>query len=143
MANFEGFKGYLVVFMLSSLFLVSLYSFGIGIKNNYGSDKDLLDSQQLDVEAYNIQLNQTATDATKWQEAFTSDNMFVALGSIVLFSIWGIFKLMWTAINGFITLIVGGATSVLGIDPIVTGTFVAILIIGMIFAVWRVIKSGE
>lgn len=141
--GFEDFKGYLTTFLLASLFLISLYSFAIGIRDNYGSSTEIVDTEQLQIQNFTQKLNETSSDASKWQEAFTSDNIFIALGGLVLFSIWGIFKLMWTAVNNFATLLLSGATSVLGIDPMVTGTVVALLIIGMIFAVWRVLKIGE
>jgi len=50
---------------------------------------------------------------------------------------------MWTSINTLWTIYLEGMHNVLGLDPMITGVLSAIIIIGLIFSVWRVIKTGE
>lgn len=137
-----SFREYLTIFLLAGLFLVALYSFATGIGNNYGTNMSI-DRSKIDLTQLENQINETSTNAKIWEERFTSDNLFVSLGSIVLFSIWGIMKLIWTSANSLVTIYLSGANNVLGIDPMVTGVATAILIIGLIFAGWRTIKAGE
>lgn len=138
-----GFKSFIIIFLIAGLFLVALYSFATGIMANYNKDTALIDSDVIDLTELEQQVNDTGRQAQAWERSFTSDNLFVSLGSIVLFSIWGIFKLMWSSVNALTSIYFEGAHNVLGLDPLVTGTLTALLIISMIFAVWRVIKTGE
>lgn len=138
----QDFKSYIVVVLLAGLFLVALYTFATQTATNYDQNFTVDDSK-IDLTQLREQINETSADAQNWERSFTSDNLFVSLGSIVLFSVWGIFKLMWSSINSLTTIYFEGMHNVLGIDPMVTGTISAILIIGMIFAVWRAIKTGE
>lgn len=139
----RGFQDYIVFFLLSGLFIVALYSFGSGIAMNYGQDSNIIDDEQINFTQLEIELNQTRSRAETWQNKFTSDNFFVAFGSIILFSLWGIFQLIWSVINTIMTIYLGGLHNVLGIPPLVTGSITAILIIGLIFAIWKSIKTGE
>ena len=140
MANFEDYPKN---FLLAGLFIIAMITFAVMLGNNYGQDEALMKSDQIDFSKLENQINQTSTDAQKWGEAFKSDNLFVATGTLVLFSIWGIGKLIWGSVTTFSTIFLDGASSVLGVSPIVTGVVTAILIISLIFALWKVIKAGE
>jgi flagellar biosynthesis protein FlhB len=140
MANFEDYPKN---FLLAGLFVICMITFAVMLGNNYGQSEALMKSDQIDFSKLENQINQTSSDAQKWGEAFKSDNLFVATGTLVLFSIWGIGKLIWGSVTSFTTIFLDGASSVLGVSPIVTGVVMAILIISLIFALWKVIKAGE
>lgn len=140
MANFEDYPKN---FLLAGLFVICMITFAVMLGNNYGQSEALMKSDQIDFSKLENQINQTSSDAQKWGEAFKSDNLFVATGTLVLFSIWGIGKLIWGSVTSFTTIFLDGASSVLGVSPIVTGVAMAILIISLIFALWKVIKAGE
>lgn len=136
------FANYIVFFLLAGLFVIGIYTWATSVGDNYDTNIQISDDK-LDLAQLEQDINQTSSDAKKWEQSFTSDNLFVALGSIVLFSIWGIFKLIWSSINTLGTIYFDGMNNVLGIDPMVTGVISAILIIGLIFAVYKAIKTGE
>ncbi len=140
MANFEDYPKN---FLLAGLFVICMITFAVMLGNNYGQSEALMKSDQIDFSKLENQINQTSSDAQKWGEAFKSDNLFVATGTLVLFSIWGIGKLIWGSVTTFSTIFLDGASSVLGVSPIVTGVVTALLIISLIFALWKVIKAGE
>lgn len=140
MANFEDYPKN---FLLAGLFVICMITFAVMLSNNYGRDEALMKSDQIDFSKLENQINKTSSDAQKWGDAFKSDNLFVATGTLVLFSIWGIGKLIWGSVTTFLTIFLDGASSVLGVSPIVTGVATAILIISLIFALWKVIKAGE
>lgn len=137
------FKDYPINFLLAGLFIIALIGFGVGIAHNYGESDALMKSDKIDFSRLEQQVNQTSADAESWGNAFRSDNLFVSAGAIVLFSIWGIGKLVWSSVVSLFTIFTDGATAVLGIPPIATGVLTAILIISLIFALWRLIKAGE
>ena len=137
-----SFQGYLIAFLVAGLFLISLYTFATQTAIRY--DKNFsVDDSQIDLTNLRAQINDTSAQAKVWESRFTSDNIFVATGSIVLFSIWGIMKLIWTSANSLITIYLQGMNNVIGFDPMVTGVISAIIIIGLIFAGWRALKTGE
>lgn len=140
MVNFEDYPKN---FLLAGLFVICMITFAVTIANNYGQDEALMKSEQIDFSRIESQINETSNDAQSWGEAFRSDNLFVATGTLVLFSIWGIGKLIWSSVLTFLTIFLDGASAVLGISPVVTGVVTALLIISLIFALWRVIKVGE
>jgi hypothetical protein len=137
------FEQYPKNFLLAGLFIIAMITFAVMIASNYGQTDSLMKSEQIDFSRLEKQVNQTSADAQKWGDAFRSDNLFVTLGAIVLFSIWGIGKLIWGSVTTFLTIFTDGASAVLGVSPIVTGVVTAIIIISLIFALWRVIKAGE
>ncbi len=139
----KGFQDYIIYLLLAGLFIVAIYSFASGIATNYNQNSTLVEDEQINLTRLETELNDTTTSAQTWQDKFTSDNFFVSLGSIVLFSLWAIFQLMWSVISNLTTIYLGGLNNVLGIPPLVTGIVSAILIIGLIFAVWKAIKTGE
>jgi len=137
-----SFKEYVFAFILVGLFLVAFTAFGKGIGENY-DQSNFVDEEKVNLNQIESQLNTTAESASNWQTAFGSDNFFVSLGSIVLFSLWNLLQGMWIAINSFLTIYMGIAYNVFGLDPIVSGTLISLLIISIIFAIWRVIKVGD
>lgn len=138
-----AFEDYPKNFLLAGLFVIAMITFAVTIAHNYGQTDSLMKSDQIDFSKLENQVNQTSADAQKWGEAFRSDNLFVATGTLVLFSIWGIGKLIWGSVTTFSTIFLDGASSVLGVSPVVTGVVTALIIISLLFALWRVIKAGE
>lgn len=140
MSNFEDYPKN---FLLAGLFVIAIISFAVILGGNYGQDEALMKSDKIDFSKLETQIGNTSADAQKWGEAFKSDNLFVATGTLVLFSIWGIGKLIWGSVTSFTTIFLDGASSVLGLSPIVTGVVMALIIISLMFALWKVIKAGE
>jgi len=137
------FKDYAINTLLAGLFLIALISFGITLAHNYGENEALMKSDKIDFSGLETRLNQTNADATSWGETFKSDNLFVVAGGIVLYSIWGISKLVWNSVISIFVIFTDGASSLIGIPPIAIGVLTAIIIIGLIFSLWRLIKTGQ
>lgn len=140
MANFEDYPKN---FLLAGLFVICMITFAVTIAHNYGQTDALMKSDQIDFSKLEQQVNEASERASGWGETFKSDNLFVATGTIVLYSIWSIGKLIFGSVSTFMIVFLDGASSVLGVSPIVTGVAMAILIISLIFALWKVIKAGE
>ena len=140
MADFEDYPKN---FLLAGLFLVCLISFAVVIAHNYGQNEALMKSDKIDFTGLETQINQTTADANAWGETFKSDNLFVVAGGIVLYSVWGITKLIWGSVTSMFTVFTSGAGAVLGIPPIVIGVLTAIIIISVIFAGLRLVKIGR
>lgn len=144
MGEEKSFKYYVITFLVVGLFITALATFGFGLGAEYGvSEEDMGGDSGFNYEALADHVNSTSEDAKGWADAFTSDNLFISTGALVLFSIWGIVKLVFGSVILLFTVIFDGVTAVLGIPPMVTGVLFACLLISLIFAGWRVIKSGS
>lgn len=137
------FKDYVIYLLLIGLCLFAVLSFAQGIATNYGLSTDVMQSDKIDTTAIYNQINETNEDASGWTQNFLSDNTFIALGGLLMFSVWGIIKLLYNTVILMFSLLLGGITNVLGLPPVVSGLLVTILVIGLIFAGWRVLKVGE
>jgi len=135
------FKDYIITFIVSALFIVSLYSFMTitGEKN----DKDFtIDNNKIDFIGLRGNLTNINEESETWQQAVTDDTVDKSLAIVVLVSIAGVSKLMWQSIIFIAKIYAQVSYNILGIDPLVSGTILTIIIIGIIFAFWRVIKNG-
>ena len=139
----EGFRSYPKNFLLAGLFLTAMISFAVIIVGNYGNTEELVKSDKIDFSALEEQINQTNKDAERWATAFTSDNPLLDFGALILFSIWGIGKLMWGSVMTILNIYLFGLSNVIGVSPMVTGSIIAVIIISLIFYFWRTIKQGE
>lgn len=140
MSNFEDFPKN---FLLAGLFVIAIISFAVMLGNNYGQDEALMKSDKINFSKLENQINETSQRASGWGETFRSDSLFVSAGGIVIYSIWSIGKLIFNSVSTFSIIFLDGASSVLGLSPIVTGVVMALIIISLIFALWKVIKAGE
>jgi len=135
-------KDIIINVLLAGLFIVCIISFGGILGNNYGKP-NMMDTGYIDTGRVTAEINQTSQDAENWGEAFTSDNIFVSTGAIIIFSIWGVFKLIYTAVITMFVIYFDIVSSLFGLPAIVTGVLTAIIIISLIFAGWKLIKTGE
>ena len=88
------------------------------------------------------QLNSTSYEAENWGKAFTSDNLLVVAGGIVLFSVWGIVKLVWLTALSLWTIMINMLGNIIGLPILVIGVLLTIIILQMLFKAWRIMKLG-
>ena len=139
----EGFRAYPKNLLIAGLFLVAIISFATIIAQEQGYTEDLVKSDKINFTGLEQQVTQTSEDANRWGDSFQSDNPLLDFGALILFSIWGIGKLMWGSTMIILNLYLNGLSNVIGISPVVVGSITAIVIISLIFYFWRVIKAGE
>lgn len=139
----EGFRTFPINFLLAGLFLIAMISFAVIIVSNYDNPEDLVKSDMIDFSAMEDILNETTHDADSWGESFKSDNPLLDFGALILFSIWGLGKLMWGSVVTILEIYTVGLSNVIGVSPVVVGSLTAVVVISLIFYFWRVIKQGE
>lgn len=138
----EDLRGYIINSLMVGLIIVLVVTFSIKLGGRYDKNANDMTGAYIDSSALENQINRTANDALTWQKVFQSDNMLVVLGGLVIYSIWGIVKLIFTTVVTFFQLFINLFTFI-GIPPIVSGTILAILIISLIFMGWRLVKQGQ
>lgn len=141
--NSAGIKEIMTIFLLGALFFVCIMNFGIGIAERYGHDESLVNDERMNLTGVQAQLESNSEKTNEWINQLTSDSIFESGGALILFSIWGIVQAVNTAIIGLYTVIIGSLVNVLGLDPLVVGTISGLVLIGIVFAIWRLIKQGE
>lgn len=136
------FKNYIIYALIAGLFILSLYMFSSTITARY--DKQvLLDNNLVNLSGLEKTLNESDEQAWEWKEQVTEDNNFVWQGVIMLKSVWTVSKSMIVSVLVVFDIAFGAVYKVLGIPKVVTGVILAVLFITIIFALWRVIKTGE
>lgn len=81
-------------------------------------------------------------NASTQKQLFDKDNPTEGFGSILLFSIVEGGKRFGGMIIGVLNTIITLPTVILGLDPIIISVIVTIFIVGLITAVWGLIKLG-
>ncbi len=130
-------------FLLVGLFMFALLSGAIILASNYGEDASfMLDSRMpfLEIEQ---QINQSSKDSNTWKDSFSGENPKQESGLLVFRSIWGVMKTIWTSFMLIPNTLFSAAQYYLGIPPVVTGVLSALIIISVIFAMWRIMKGSE
>lgn len=139
-----GFKWYLLTFTVASLFIVSMFSFGTQVLDNANSSVGLVDEERFNVDRVEDNLDTINTRGENLRDSFYGEETPTwATGVLSFLAIWGILynsvSLVSTSMSLFLDLI----ATTLGIPAIAVGVLITILIIGLIFAGWRILKLGE
>jgi predicted transcriptional regulator len=135
------FHSYIIIFIVASLFLVSLISFSDGIATQYNSSV-VLDQDLVDTSGFNTELNTANASAANWANSVKEDTPDVISGFLIVKSIWGVIKLSWSSVTSFVNLFNEMAYNVLGIPAVAIGVATAIIMILLIFAAWKAMKQG-
>lgn len=139
----DGFKDVFQNYLLASVFILAMVSFvGIFTYDN-GVSNPINESGDTGLYEFSEEIRDVNADAEGWKDNFLSDNLAVSLGALVLFSLWGVIKLVFGSILGLAGLILQTGQGVLGIPPVVSGTIITALVVSLIFYGWRVIKTGR
>lgn len=139
-----GYKDMIISALLIGLFTFCFISFiyQTSIDNDSST---LLKDQSLNRTflALNSSLLSYQSIAQTQQNSSNSDSPTSNLGDIILYSIVGVGRTFTTMITGVYLIIFDSATENLGIPPIVFGVLTTIMIISIIFLMWRLFKSGS
>lgn len=138
----DYFKDFPINLLLIGLFVICIIGFAGSIGLNYGKSSTDMTSNLINTQKIQDQVNKTGEDAKHWESLFKNSNMFVSFGSIITFAIWGVGSLIWTTVTTFFTIYFDMISQVLGIPAMVTGTLTAIILISIIYLVYRLNKLG-
>lgn len=138
----DGLKSYVVTFLIVGLFIVSMFTF---VFNFTAANKPIagFNSEGVNLTGLQNTLQNTQEKAESWQESFSKDNPILALGELVVGSIWGVLKLIGDSIIIIFNIVFGAASQVLGIPPLALAVVSAILIMSIVLAIWKIIKTGQ
>ena len=141
----SSFQKILIAFIFISLFAVFFVTWAVGLGEEYGDDygqNPEYVTSMLGVDDLTDQLLETQEQAEGWRESFESQNVFSIIGGIVVTGIFDLATFMTKSIMAPFRLFGNVLTGVLGLPALFVNIITAILVIAIIFGIWRLIKIG-
>lgn len=139
----DTFKGLIIGFIILTLFMFLMLTFTADVASNYSKDTTELEEGAFSLSDYQTFLSEVDSDAETFRERFTKGNIFSIIAGVVVEGIFGIAADMVTlAITPF-TLLAQVMNNVIGIPTIVTSVVLGVIIITIIFGIWRLIRIGD
>jgi len=136
----RSFQYIVTAFLIVGVLGVCIFGFIRGMGENY--DTETINSDYINFEGLETELNTTGKQSEGWLNATSSDKIQTESGENLLPSIWGTTKLMKNSVVSIYNILFGGIARFLGIPPVVLAMFGAILIVMIILAIRRLIKQG-
>jgi len=139
----DRFYNILIAFILITLFgYLLIYSVN-SIGSDYGMDTTQVTGGSLSENNFYGNVSGVRTASQHFQDRFSEGNVWSALAGVVVEGIFGIATDMFKIIVSPMSLISNIMTNIFGVPTIVTDILVGILILSIIFGIWRLIKVGD
>ena len=139
----DNFKNMLFAFILITLFgYLLIYSVN-RIGSDYGMDTTEVTGGSLSENNFYGNVSGVRSASQHFQDRFSEGNVWSALAGVVVEGIFGIATDMFKIIISPMSLISNIMTNIFGVPTIVTDILVGILILSIIFGIWRLIKIGD
>ena len=142
MANENRIRGLVIGAMITSLFSFLLLLFVVNVGVNYDIPTSEFEGSLFNYTGLNQTLQNAQSTGETWKETFTKNPVSVITGALNPVQMFKLMSTMFKVIFSPLTIYMYIMEDVLNIPPVVTGTFVFIVIVTFIFAVWRVIRIG-
>lgn len=133
-----------VKFSLIGLVVASLFSFIVYFEQDNGETDTVLNNSILNRTYQGLQTNLSAFgDETQSQRSvFESETPTDSFGSLIIFSIVSSGKIFTGMLIGVFNLLILLPTAILGLDALTISVLSGILLVTIIFALWRKYKQG-
>jgi hypothetical protein len=135
--------------VVAMLFVFSVFSFYISIGAEYDKDTSDLTNNYYDFSEINESLSNTQEEAERLREIASEGSDSGGLLSFVsgffdgVGAFFGVAFSMFVFIIDLFDLILVGTMSIIFANPIITGTAIAIVILLVLFAIFRFLKQGD
>lgn len=139
------FKKLWITFALIGLMVFSLLAFIVRFQIDNQQADSILNNSIINRTYSGLQTNLSSFGSTSQSQrgVFESETPTDSFGSLIIFSIVSSGKIFTSMLFGVFNLLILLPSSLLGLSPIIVSTLSAILIVSIIFALWRVYKVGE
>ena len=142
MAGEGAFWTYLSGFILVALFGMLILSTVIEVGGEYDMDTSKVVGGATSLSKFNNSISDVETQAQSMKKTFEEGSIW-AIGGVVVTGIFGITYTMITLIFSPFTLLKDIAENMFDVPVYVTAVVFGLLIFGLIFAIWRLIKIGD
>lgn len=131
--------GFVVITLFATLLITVVNDQGV----LYEKDTTQITGGSLGISGFNNSVQGFSTTAESLRERFENQNIFVALGDVVISGLFDIAVDMAKMILTPFTLVSNILTNILGVPSFVTNVIMGLLVLSIIFAIWRLIKVGD
>lgn len=140
-----GFKDLVISFLIIGLFMFSLLSLGMQFAADNNAAVSITDNKIINQSFRGIEAELNTSQGRYSSELDKSENQSLKEGSdnLLITSISQTRVVARSTIVLVFNVLATMFKTILDINPIVTGTFFSILLIIIIFGVYRLIRSGE
>lgn len=139
----DSFKGLIFGFILLTLFMFLTITFVVDVALDNDKSTDELEEGVFNVDDYESFLEDVDNDAETFRERFESGNIFSVIAGIIAEGIFGIASDMVTMATTSFTLLAQVMINILGIPTIVTSVILGLIVLSIIFGIWRLLKVGD
>lgn len=140
----DSFKSILFAFITITLG-ATLLLFAINNQASlYDKDTSEVTAGALDFNQFNNSITSVSTDAQLLRQKFESQSIFspLTVAGVVVTGIFDIAKTMVVMIITPFTLLAGISTNILHIPAFVTNVLLGLIIMAIIFGIWRLVRVG-
>jgi len=139
----DTFKTTLFAFILLSVFGMLLLTTVVNVGTEYEMDTSQVVGGALNLEKFNASISSIESNAKDLKTSFDKQSVWSALAGVVVEGIFGIAKDMVTMILMPFDIMVDIMIDMFGVPAWVTSVLLGLLIMSVIFAIWRLIKIGD
>lgn len=139
----DQFKTILFAFILMSLFGMLILTAVSQMGNEYDKDTTEVTGGSLAISKFNDSVLRIEDNAKSLQEKFNKGSIWSAIAGIVVEGIFGIAKDMFLMILLPLDILIDIMSDVLHVPAIVTSVLLGLLVLGILLAIWRLLKIGD
>jgi len=143
MAGEGGFKNILFAFILVGLFGMLILTATTQVGENYNKSTTEIVGGSLSLDKFNNSISSVEDNAKSLRASFGSGSVWSALAGVVVEGIFGIALDMVALILMPFDIVVDIMIDIFGVPAWVTSVILGVLIMGIIFAIWRLIRIGD
>lgn len=133
---------WLVKCILIGVFIIAIVTGGVMLGQPYGRSANDMTGNAINLTRIEVSINQTNVQASAWKTAFESDSPLISIGLLAVQSIWTTCLSMGNVILSMIDLYLFSISNILGIPPFVIGAITTIIIITLIFMIYKGVTKG-
>lgn len=139
----DNFKNMLFAFILVSLFGMLILTAVVNVADNYDKDTTEVVGGSLSLNKFNQSITDVEQNAKDLKTSFDKGSIWSAIAGVVVEGIFGIAKNMVTMILMPFDIVIDIMIDIFGVPAWVTSVLLGLVIMAIIFGVWRLIKIGD
>lgn len=139
----DSFKHMIFAFVLIGLFSMLILLAVTNLGDTYEKDYDAVAGGSLSMSKFNDSISSFEQNSKDLKERFDKGSVWSAVAGVVVEGIFGIAKDMFDLVLVPYNLIANIMSDILHIPTFVTSVILGLLILSVIFGIWRLIKIGD
>lgn len=139
----DGFKNMLFAFILVSLFGMLILTAVNYVGDTYSKDTSQVVGGSLSMDKFNSSISSIENNAKAMKTRFDKGSIWSAVAGVVVEGIFGIAKDMVGMILLPFDIVADIMLDVFHVPAFVTSVLLGLLILGIIFGIWRLLKIGD